>query len=260
MRSKRAVGFRSILCPVDFSGHSRRALQYAAIVARRSRASLTVIYASDPLLVAAAQISLHQSSVSGRAGGELRAFIAAALRKGTARGLRVHAWVSVGPAPEEIAKAAVRHRCDLIVMGTHGLTGSQRLLVGSTTARVLQNTTIPVLAVPPTRRGSRRVPEDWPGERILAAVELDRSGRADVARAATLAERFGASLLLLQVASSRSAHEIAAVVAAERIQLVITPLKDRRGWFGANRGSLPYHVLSHAFAPVLAYPARWRPR
>ena len=56
------------------------------------------------------------------------------------------------------------------------------------------------------------------------------------------------------------ADEIAAVTAAERTDLLVTALHDRRGWFGARRGSISYHVLTHATAPVLAYPAHWRPR
>jgi nucleotide-binding universal stress UspA family protein len=56
------------------------------------------------------------------------------------------------------------------------------------------------------------------------------------------------------------ADQIAAVAATERIELVITALRDRRSWFGARRGSISYHVLTHAAAPVLACPPGWRPR
>ena len=54
------------------------------------------------------------------------------------------------------------------------------------------------------------------------------------------------------------ADEIAALAATERAGLVITALRDRRGWFGARRGSISSHVLSHAFTPVLAVPPNWR--
>jgi hypothetical protein len=56
------------------------------------------------------------------------------------------------------------------------------------------------------------------------------------------------------------ADEIAAIAATERTGLVLTALSDRRGWFGATRGSISYHLLSHAITPVLAYPLSWRPR
>jgi nucleotide-binding universal stress UspA family protein len=63
-----------------------------------------------------------------------------------------------------------------------------------------------------------------------------------------------------RVTCGRVSDEIAALAAAERIDLVITALSDRHGWFGSRRGSVSYHVLSHAVTPVLAYPPRWRPR
>src|ERR1043166_4904901 len=53
------AGFRSILCPIDFSEPSRLALRYAVGVATRNRASLTVANVNDPLLVAAAASALH---------------------------------------------------------------------------------------------------------------------------------------------------------------------------------------------------------
>ena len=62
------------------------------------------------------------------------------------------------------------------------------------------------------------------------------------------------------VVCGRVADEIAAVAASERTGLLITALRDRRGWFGARRGSISYHVLRHAIAPVLACPPHWRPR
>src|SRR6476660_1697426 len=42
------AAFRSILCPVDFSDHSRVALHYAETIAKRSHGHLTVVYVNDP--------------------------------------------------------------------------------------------------------------------------------------------------------------------------------------------------------------------
>jgi len=56
------TGFRAVLCPIDFSDHARLALRYAEVVALRAKASLTVTYANDPLLIAAAAAALHIGS------------------------------------------------------------------------------------------------------------------------------------------------------------------------------------------------------
>jgi nucleotide-binding universal stress UspA family protein len=63
-----------------------------------------------------------------------------------------------------------------------------------------------------------------------------------------------------RVVCGRVGDEIAAVTATEGAALLITALRERRGWFGASRGSISYHVLTHAVTPVLACPPNWRPR
>jgi nucleotide-binding universal stress UspA family protein len=307
MRVKKWAGFRSVLCPIDFSEDSRLALRYAAAVAARGNAVLTVAYVNDPLLIAAAAAALHDRHLAKRSGQELQEFIETTLSASARKPLRLKSHVSVGDAADEIKKAGARSRADLIVLGTHGVTGADRLLMGSTTLSVLQQTTVPVLAVP--RAGEHLVTgpsPSWPGERIVAALELDGNAGKDADVAAHIAEWFGSSLLLVHVVgeiaapawlnADLSAHdrirvaraqqqldglavrtqahvatgarvvcggiadEIAAVAATERTGLLITALRDRRGWFGARRGSISYHVLSHAVTPVLACPPQWRPR
>ena len=305
-KSTRAwAGFQSVLCPVDFSEHSRQALRYAEAMAVKSGGTVTVTYANDPLLVAAAAAALHDRLVAKRSLKELQAFVDETLATSRKR-LRLTCQVSIGSPPDQILKAASRQRADLIVVGTHGLTGADRLLLGSTTMSVLQRTSVPVLAVP--RRDAPLGPPSasWPGQRILAPIELDESSAREVEIAARLAQWFGSSILTIHVVAGIAApqwlrgdlsshdrmrlaraqqqidalaaigqrfvrtegqvmcgviaDEIAAVAAGEGIELLITALRDRRGWFGARRGSVSYHVLAHAVAPVLAYPQSWRPR
>ena len=307
MRVKRWAGFRSVLCPIDFSEDSRLALRYAAAVAARGHAVLTVVYVNDPLLIAAAAAALHDRRLARRSAQELQEFVETTLPASARKPLRLKSHVSIGNPADEITEAGARSRADLIVLGTHGVSGADRLLMGSTTLSVLQHTTVPVLAVPGAGAHLVTSPSrSWPGDRIVAALELDSGAGKDVDVAAHLAEWFGSSLLLVHVVSEiaapawlnadlsahdrirvaraqqqldvlaarsqkhvatdarvvcgRVADEIAAVAATERTGLLITALRDRRGWFGARRGSISYHVLSHAVTPVLAYPPQWRPR
>jgi len=303
-RSKPWAGFRAILCPIDFSDHSRDALRYADAIAVRAGAALRVCYVNDPLLVAAAASRLRYPGLALQSKRELRLFVETTL---SSRPSSRHArtlGVLTGDPGDEILKEAARRRSDLIVLGTHGLTGVDRLFLGSTTLSVLQRTQVPVLAVPRSREADDFSPSaSWPGDRILAAVELDGASPMDVNAAARLAGWFGASLLLVHVIATtpapnwlsrdlsarqrilvarvgrqlrelaagapevaradgrvvcgRIADEIAAIAATERIELLITALRDRRGWFGARRGSVSYSLLSHAVAPVLAYPPEW---
>jgi nucleotide-binding universal stress UspA family protein len=152
IRRQRWTGFRSILCAVDFSEPSRRALRYAAAVALREGAGLRVLYVNDPLLVASASAALHDRHVVKRSEGELKSFIDRTVPAPARARLRVTSRASIGHAPVEILREAGRRKSDLIVMGTHGLGGADRLLMGSTTLSVLLRTKVPVLVVPPPPR------------------------------------------------------------------------------------------------------------
>jgi len=156
-------GFRSVLCPIDFSEQSRLALRRAEVVALRSNAQLRVLYVTEPLLAAAAAAALNDRGLAERSAHELRQFVSATLSPQSRKKLRLATDVTVGPPSQEILKTAARSGADLIVMGTQGLTGPGRWFIGSTTLSVLQRTRIPVLVVPPNgdgvplvRRGRKR--------------------------------------------------------------------------------------------------------
>jgi len=307
MGSKRWRGFRSVLCPIDFSEQSRIALQYAEAIALRGNSSLRVAFVNDPLLVASAAAALHNHDLAKWSAEELESFVGTTLTADGRARLPLKTQVSTGNPAHEIMKAASRTGTDLIVLGTRGLTGPGRLLMGSTTLGVLQRTTVPVLAVPhPDDAPGATVPRSWPGDRIPAPIELDAVSRRDVDVAVRVAEWFDASLLLLHVVKEIAApawikgdlsghdririaqaaeridalaetarrrvetetrvvcgnvpEEIAAFAASQRVHLLITALRGRRGWFGPQQGSVSYQVLSHAVAPVLACPQQWRVR
>ena len=96
------AGFRSVLCPVDFSEDSRRALRYAAAVAARGDAVLDVMYVNDPLLIAAAAAALHDRDLVKRSAKQLREFIDATLSARVRRPLRLRSLVATGDPGHEI--------------------------------------------------------------------------------------------------------------------------------------------------------------
>jgi len=146
--------FQSILCPVDFSRNSRAALRYAAMLARLSDAHLLVVHVEDPLLATTAAIRYDAAAIIASNEAELRRFVSSVVSP-SRPAVAVTTLEVAGKPAQEIIKAAMRHRCDLIVMGYRGAGRASRLLFGSTTEGVVRRSSIPVLAVPPERRHAR---------------------------------------------------------------------------------------------------------
>ncbi|HET7617455.1 MAG TPA: universal stress protein [Vicinamibacterales bacterium] len=186
--------FRSILCGVDFSAESAAALRHAAAVAREVAGDLTVVYVNDPLLLAAAAAGADTRSVERTAREELQQFVQGTLGRREAHGARC-LLESGAPAPTLLA-AAGRRRADLIVLGTQGLSGVRRLFFGSTTLRVLQTTSMPVLAVPPVKPAPRR---RWLRGAWVVPLDLGAESARELRAAARLAAPFGAALFAVHV-------------------------------------------------------------
>ncbi len=224
--------FRSILCPIDFSAHSRLALRAAASVADLFGASITLLFVEDPLLAQAASAALDPRALAKSTESELRRFVQRSIgRDGRDRAITYR--IVTGRPPIEIRKAVRRTSTDLIVMGTHGLSGAKKLVIGSTTEAVLRDTRVPVLAVPP---GAARVVRrrGWPGKTIVAAIELDNHPSRDVRRAARVARSLRTSLLLVHVVRPVAGPPWLQPQLSSQDRVRLTAARDRLQALGAS--------------------------
>jgi universal stress protein A len=191
---------RSILCPVDFSEASRDALLWAAMIAQRRGGELTVLSVVEPLLAQAAGLRLHVNLAQADVEPALREFVDATLPDGVRQPAHIRMKVTVGAISEAILQTARRLTPGLIVIGTHGLGGFRKLLLGSTTERLLQTTEWPVLAVPPGAAGAP--PVEHPAvqlKKILLATDFRESAISATQWAADLASDVAAPLVLAHV-------------------------------------------------------------
>jgi nucleotide-binding universal stress UspA family protein len=150
--------FSSVLCPVDFSNHSSAALRFAAAMARRARASLQVLYVNDPLLVAAAAAGYDESALGAASERELRRFVSSTVPAAATRQLHPTFVTALGKPAREIRRTVERSGHDLVVVGTKGLNGARRLLLGSTTsaARACRSSPFPRRMTGPVDPASAR--------------------------------------------------------------------------------------------------------
>ncbi len=212
---------RSILCPVDFSEASRHALLWAAMIAQRRGGQLTVLSVVEPLLAQAAGIRLRVDLAQADVEPALREFVDATLPDGVRQAAHVRMEVTVGDTSEAILQAARRLKAGLIVMGTHGLGGFRKLLLGSTTEQVLRRTEWPVLAVPPGAVSAPAV--EHPSvqlRKILLATDFRESAMSATQWAADLASDVAAPLVL--------AHVVAPMLVSPLWEALVADFEDER--------------------------------
>ena len=189
----------SVLCPVDYSDASAGALRYAAAIAEHFGARLIVLTVEDPLLTSALDLGTGASWTPQLSQGHLEEFADEALRR-DGRPLPVHREyeIAVGKPPIEILRISRERGCELIVMSSHGLTGARKLFFGSTTERVLRETTVPVLVTPAADAGPRDLETAAARiRRIAVPVDLSAASADQTSVASHIAESLDLHLLLI---------------------------------------------------------------
>jgi nucleotide-binding universal stress UspA family protein len=190
----------TIVCPIDFSEHARRALRYSALVAGHFGARLLVITVNDPLLVQAALMAYDPERLEAQSRRDLREFCAESDLSGTLGADDVIYQVRMGKPAPEILKAAAEHEADLIVLSTHGLSGVRKAFFGATTERVLRETTVPVLIAPKGGDAPASVADAARSvARILVPVDLTSATPHQLEVAHQLAVILGVPLLVTHV-------------------------------------------------------------
>jgi len=187
----------NILCPVDFSQPSAAALRLAAKLAASTHAGLTLMHArflpAPPYFTESqmADLSRQFRDSVDEAGRALEEFATRVSPGCAAKRLIVDA------APvDAILKTGRETQADLLVMGTHGRSGFNRLLLGSVAERILRESTVPVLTVRETSGSSAA---EVPIGRVLCPVNASSAGKHALQVAARLASSLGAELSALHV-------------------------------------------------------------
>lgn len=138
----------NILAPIDFSDYSKNALKYAVEFAKEFNAKLFLIYVVEPMIYPAdfsmGQIAIPSTDIDlhARAEEELKN-----LAKSIDASLKVETIIKTGKPFVEIIETAKEKDIDLIIIATHGHTGVEHLLFGSTAEKVVRKAPCPVLTL-----------------------------------------------------------------------------------------------------------------
>jgi nucleotide-binding universal stress UspA family protein len=192
------IEFKRILCPVDFSESSTRALAHAAALARWYEAQLTVLHVVptfDPVQFRGeygVPVEFVNPVTREEVLHEMRQLLE---RAGVSPEARLSA--EAGDASATIVDQALMTKADLIVIGTHGRRGFKRLLLGSVAETVLHEAPCPVLTVSPHTGAASSDVVTF--KRILCPIDFSPSALQALGFALDLARQAGGLVTLLHV-------------------------------------------------------------
>ncbi|WP_144797418.1 universal stress protein [Halorubrum depositum] len=183
--------FDRILFPTDGGDGADATFDHVLDLAADHEATVHVLNVADTTHDSVTRVGRDVVDVLEREGEDV---VEAAAERAAERGVEAVTAVLQGGVAETIVAYATEHEMDLIAMPTRGRTGLDRLLLGSTTERVVRRSPVPVLSLRPDGEPAR-----YPYRNVL--LPTDGSDRAAEAldRAVALAARSGATLHVLSV-------------------------------------------------------------
>ncbi len=141
---------KKILCAVDLSDHSKSIAEYTIFLAKVTGAEVLVVYTAPSLSqyvgfhVPPNTIENFVGEIVTGAEKSMDTFVSENFP-----GVNAKSHVLIGYAAEEIVNKDVEENVELIIMGTHGRKGLDRILFGSVAEKVVKNAKQPVLTVRP---------------------------------------------------------------------------------------------------------------
>jgi nucleotide-binding universal stress UspA family protein len=187
---------KKILFPTDFSSCAESAFSHAAYLAARYEAELHILH----VLVWAytdgdSPMDYIERGISQEAKLELAQLMGKSYKlPKQAEFQMIHTQVPGGSAHSAILEYVAHNDIDLIVMGTHGRTGLDRLMMGSVSERVVQMSTCPVLTVHEAEAEAHMAVE-----RMLVPIDFSEYTKPALMYAKSLAETYDAGIELMHV-------------------------------------------------------------
>ncbi|MES2393896.1 MAG: universal stress protein [Acidobacteriota bacterium] len=209
-----------ILVATDFSHYSCRALKEAIAIGRQFSAEILLVHAASPTAygigVEAAPVVPPQTELEA-ARAQMAAFVHS---EPELQECSHQEFIEFGAAGDLIRRLAREHHADLVIAGSRGSGGLERLALGSVAESILSVVPCPVIIVGPSCRFTTH-----PFRSILLATDLETTGLRAAQFASSLAERFHAKLTLLHVMERRSSrHAVQPELAEENARMELARL------------------------------------
>ena len=270
---------KKIIVPVDFSKQSDHALRYAAGMAKKHNCELIALHMLEisPALMSTGDVGLAENTVFLLKLAEKR--FTEFLDKPYLQGVSISPIIKHFKVFSEVNEVAQEQNADLIVMGSHGADGLEEIFIGSNTEKVVRSAEIPVLVV-------KEETAEYQVDRFVFACDFEAESVEAVQKAKSLAEVFGAELLLVYINTPNdaflstkdaynkiSAFQVLAKLGKEvevyndytvekgilnyadsvAADLIGIPTHGRKGLSHFLLGSIGEDIANHASMPVITF-------
>jgi len=292
MESRPTFHPKHLLCPVDMSELSDLALKYAHVGASVFNASLTVLHAMhfeyprylSKELSTRVLAELDNAKIAGR--HEVEDHVRSVLGDIDNRKIGMAYQVTDAQPAEAVIQALSDKAIDLVVMGTHGLSGLKRWMLGSVTESVLHQSPVPVFIIRQKIDGfiDPSQPDSRPQiSHILCPCNLTDNAALALEAATALSQRFKARLTVVCVTESDAikledfmgwikktignapdidpvmqsgapAEQIISLAKKQQCDIIVMGAHRKRFEQGRVMGRTTELVMRHAQVPVLAVP------
>lgn len=274
------IEIRHVLAAVDDSDWTASVLHAAGGLSRRFGSRLTVVHGErllpPPYFTEGAIASMKELLAEQRRAAQQWLRQTASLRLGD---LPFDALVVEQSPVQAILQTAAAVQADVIVLGTHGRSGLNRLLLGSIAERVVREAAVPVLTV----RRTNAMQDVFEPRRILCPVNFRDVSLRALTWARAMASRWQSELLVVHVVEDEAvtpgrledlcagaengctirplqvegeaATQILQTAVQEQSDLIVIGAQQRALMEGVILGTTSVRVVRHAAAPVLVVPA-----
>ncbi|MFZ2323929.1 MAG: universal stress protein [Ignavibacteriaceae bacterium] len=143
------LSIKKVMVPIDFSDYSKSALKYAVSFAKTFSAEITLIYVVEPIIYppdfSMGQIAIP--SVNTEWDERAREELDKLAKNEISPEVKVKSIIKTGKPFVEIIETAVEENTDVIIIATHGHSGVEHILFGSTAEKVVRKAPCPVLTL-----------------------------------------------------------------------------------------------------------------
>lgn len=189
---------KRILVPTDFSEHAEHALKVAAQIARKNNSEIIILHmlelpqqTNDAIF---GGVSIPETMLFMQKANEMLDKIS---QSSFLEGISVTEFVKMDKPIHGITQISKEQDIDLIVMGSHGSSGVEELLIGSNTEKVVRNSEIPVLVI------KKDIP-DFKVENIVFASDFTEETKKPFEKLLNFTKYFDAKIHLVSICTPNS--------------------------------------------------------